>query len=197
MWLDDVHVKPGTLTLLQFALRDMWACQEQRTILHRSYTDVGRVEGALARHADKVFGKLTRSGADGDTVKAFQRLFTRLVMPGEDRQDTRRVVKRQELDDDAWSLAQRLAGEENRLVVTNKPADAPETAEIVHEALIKHWPRLDKWIEEDRDFQLWQRRIMDEVKVWSANPTDEGTLLRGSALAVAKENLHQRGDDIN
>ena len=83
-------------------------------------------------------------------ARAFQRLFTRLVTLGEGQEDTRRVVDRGELGDDVWSLAQRLAGEGNRLVVTNAPAFSRETAELVHEALIRHWPTLVDWI--DRSF---------------------------------------------
>ena len=78
--------------------------------------------------------------------KAFQRLFTRLVTLGEGQEDTRRVAGRQELGDNAWSLAQRLAGEDNRLVVTNAPVVSRETAEVVHEALIRHWPTLVGWM---------------------------------------------------
>jgi hypothetical protein len=39
-------------------------------------------------------------------------------MPGEGQEDARRVADRREFGDDLWSLAQRLAGEDNRLIVT-------------------------------------------------------------------------------
>jgi hypothetical protein len=48
----------------------------------------------------------------------FRRLFMRLVTFGEGAEDTRRVVGRAELDQEEWSLAQRLANEDNRLIVT-------------------------------------------------------------------------------
>ncbi|MGA7383819.1 MAG: ATP-binding protein [Methylocella sp.] len=131
--LDAVEDRPGSLPLLQFALREMWARQENRTLTRKSYDAIGGVEGALAKRAETIFAALTKNGADAQKVRAFQRLFTRLVTPGQGQVDTRRVVERQELGQDAWSLAQDLAGENNRLVVTNAPVAAHETAEVVHE----------------------------------------------------------------
>ena len=122
--LDIVESKPGGLPLLQFALREMWGRQERKTITRKSYDEIGGVEGALAQRAETVFAGLTRNGADAAMDKAFQRLFTRLVTLGEGQEDTRRVVERAELGDEVWGLAQRLAGEENRLVVTNASVGA-------------------------------------------------------------------------
>jgi ABC-type dipeptide/oligopeptide/nickel transport system ATPase component len=117
--LDAVQNKPGSLPLLQFALREMWSRQQRRQIGRKAYDKIGGVEGALAKHAEAIYAAETDRGQDGAVDKAFQRLFTRLVTLGEGQEDTRRVVDRSELDDDVWRLAQRLAGEENRLVVTN------------------------------------------------------------------------------
>ena len=57
--LDEVESKPGTLPLLQFALREMWFRQEKRTITRQSYDDIGGVEGALAQRAEAAFGLIT------------------------------------------------------------------------------------------------------------------------------------------
>ena len=81
-----------------------------------------RRRGALAQRAETIFAALTKNGPNLQMDKAFQRLFTRLVTLGEGQEDTRRVVEHRELGDEVWSLAQRLAGEDNRLVVTNAPA---------------------------------------------------------------------------
>ena len=194
--LDAVQSKPGGLPLLQFALREMWGRQERKKITRKSYDEIGGVEGALAQRAETVFAGLTRNGADPAMDKAFQRLFTRLVTLGEGQEDTRRVVERAELGDEVWGLAQRLAGEENRLVVTNA-SSARETAEVVHEALIRHWPKLVDWINRDRAFQSWLRQIASGIDLWSANPDDEGPLLRGGMLAQAAEWLARRGDDLS
>jgi tetratricopeptide (TPR) repeat protein len=194
--LDTVQSQPGGLPLLQFALREMWGRQERKKITRKSYDEIGGVEGALAQRAETVFGGLTKNGADPQMDKAFQQLFTRLVTLGEGQEDTRRVVERAELGDGVWGLAQRLAGEENRLIVTNA-SSARETAEVVHEALIRHWPKLVDWVNRDRAFYSWLRQIKSNIELWSANPADDGTLLRGGMLAQATDWLARRRDDLS
>jgi WD40 repeat protein len=195
--LNDVESKAGSLPLLQFALREMWGRQENRRITRKSYDTIGGVEGALAQRAEAVFAELTENGANIEVVETFRRLFTRLVMPGEGQEDTRRVVERRELGDGVWSLAQRLAGEGNRLVVTNATAVSLETAELVHEALIRNWPKLVDWVNRDRAFLSWLRQIKANMDLWSTDPSDEGALLRGSMLAQAEDWIDRRGEDLS
>jgi hypothetical protein len=194
--LDTVQSKPGALPLLQFALREMWGRQERRKITRKSYDEIGGVEGALAMRAETVFDTLSKNGTDPVMDKAFQRLFTRLVTLGEGQADTRRVVVRAELGDEGWTLAQRLAEESNRLVVTDS-SSTRETVEVVHEALIRNWPKFVDWINRDRAFQSWLRQIASAIELWSAHPDDEGPLLRGSMLVQATEWLATRRDDLS
>jgi WD40 repeat protein len=175
----------------------MWWRQQNRKITLTSYEDIGRVEGALAQRAETIFTTMTGNGANQQLAEDFRRLFTRLVTLGEGQEDTRRVVDRRELGDDVWVLAQRLAGEDNRLVVTNAPAFSRETAEVAHEALIRHWPRLVDWIDRDRAFQSWLRHTRPNLELWLAHTDDEGPLLRGGVLAQAAEWFARRGDDLS
>jgi hypothetical protein len=175
----------------------MWGLQEKSKITRKSYDGIGGVQGALARRAETIFAELTENGTNARMEADFQRLFTRLVTPGEGQEDTRRVAERGELGDAVWSLAQRLAGEGNRLVVTNAPAPSHETAEVVHEALIRNWPTLTGWINRDRAFLSWLRQIKSNIELWSADPADEGPLLRGGMLAQASDWLARRGDDLS
>ena len=122
--LDDVEKRPGSLPLLQFALREIWARLEKPLMTRAGYEAIGGVEGALAKHAQAIFDGATRHGADASSVALFRRLFTRLVTLGEGAEDTRRIVGRDELGPDAWALAQKLADEDNRLVVTAATAPA-------------------------------------------------------------------------
>jgi len=195
--LDEVESRPGTLPLLQFALREMWGRQEHRRITRASYDAIEGVQGALAKRAEGIYADLTGGGKNAQIERDFQRLFTRLVTPGEGLEDTRRVVERSELDQSVWVLAQQLAGEDNRLVVTNAPTEAHATVEVVHEALIRNWPALRGWIDRDRAFLSWLRQIKPNLDAWIANPTDDGPLLRGGMLAQAAEWLARRGDDLS
>jgi energy-coupling factor transporter ATP-binding protein EcfA2 len=195
--LDNVEGKPGSLPLLQFALREMWWQQENWIITWKSYRKIGGVQGALAQRAEMIYLEFSRNDANSEMDIAFRRLFTRLVMLGEGQEHTRRVVERQELGDIIWKLAQRLASEDNRLVVTNTLSSERETVEVMHEALIHNWPRLIDWINKDREFQTWLRQIRPNVDLWLSAPTDEGSLLRGGMLVQATNWLAARRDDLS
>jgi WD40 repeat protein len=195
--LDDVVSKPGGLPLLQFALREMWGRLDHRRMTRACYEAIGGVEGALAQRAQAIYDALTSKGEDAQAVMLFRRLFTRLVTLGEGSEDTRRIVAHSELGEDAWALAQRLAGEDNRLVITSAPAPDHETAEVVHEALIRNWPLLIEWVNRDRAFQSWLRQLKPRVDERRADPNDQGTLLRGGALAVAEDWHGRRGEELS
>ena len=57
--LDDVEKRPGSLPLLQFALREMWARLKTPLMARADYDAIGGVEGALAKRAQAIFDKAT------------------------------------------------------------------------------------------------------------------------------------------
>lgn len=195
--LDDVEKRPGSLPLLQFALVEMWKRQQDGHILHRSYDEIGGVRGALAQCAQSIFDSFTDGGRNGDQVRKFRRLLTRMVTFGEGALDARRVIDRTEVDPDDWALAQRLATENNRLVTTNATETGRETAEFVHEALIDNWPRLAGWIGDDRHFQSWLRQLRPGIEAWKVAPDDKTRLLSGYGLATAEEWISKRDLDLS
>ncbi|MBI1879012.1 MAG: hypothetical protein HYR94_12475, partial [Chloroflexi bacterium] len=145
--LDDVGEEEGSLPLLEFALTELWQHQHRRTLTHIAYDDIGEIKGALSRHADQAYQRLTPAEQE-----QARRVFVQLVNPGAGTEDTRRLARRTELETH-WPLVARLANE--RLVVTNQAEDALDTVEVVHEALIRHWEKLRQWMEQDRDFLAW------------------------------------------
>jgi WD40 repeat protein/energy-coupling factor transporter ATP-binding protein EcfA2 len=195
--LDDVEKRPGSLPLLQFALREMWGRLKTPLLTRAGYDAIGGVEGALSKRAQAIFEDATKNETDAVSVGLFRRLFTRLVTLGEGAEDTRRITAKEELGPDEWSLAQKLADEDNRLVVTASTASGQETAEVVHEALIRNWPELVNWVSRDRAFISWRNQLRSRLDEWRASPSDPGTLLRGGPLAVAEEWAARRGDDLN
>ena len=195
--LDDVERRPGSLPLLQFALREMWGRLKTSLMTRTDYDAISGVEGALAKRAQAIFEDATKNETDASTVALFRHLFTRLVTLGEGAEDTRRIVAREELGQQEWALAQRLAGEDNRLVVTAATTPGQETAEVAHEALIRNWPALVDWVNRDRAFISWRNQLRQRVDDWRKSPSDEGTLLRGGFLAVAEDWVARRGDDLN
>ncbi|MFB2771208.1 tetratricopeptide repeat protein [Pelatocladus sp. BLCC-F211] len=188
--LDDVQDEPGNLPFLEFALTQLWKQRQGKQLTHAAYQHIGKVQGALARHADHNYGKL--SAAQKEQVR---RIFIQLVHPGEDRQDTRRVATKAELGEASWKLVTQLA--DDRLVVTSQNAANQETVEVVHEALIRNWEELRQWMNADRSFRAWQERLRFSMLQWQKMQRDEGALLRGAVLKEAEEKLEQRREELS
>ena len=188
--LDDVGEAPGNLPLLEFSLTLLWEGQSDGWLTHAGYEEIGRVEGALARYADKVFGEL-----DEEEQEGARRIFVQLVRPGEGTEDTRRVATRAELGDENWGLVQYLA--DKRLVVTGQDATGKEIVEVVHEALIQRWGQLRAWMDADRAFRTWQEGLRAALRQWETSDRDEGALLRGAPLAQAESWLAERADELS
>ena len=195
--LDDVERRPGSLPLLQFALREMWGRLKTPLMTRADYDAIGGVEGALAKRAQAIFEDATKKETDASSVALFRHLFTRLVTLGEGAEDTRRIVAREELGQQEWALAQRLAGEDNRLVVTAATTPGQDTVEVAHEALIRNWPALVQWVNRDRAFISWRNQLRQRLDDWRKSPSDEGTFLRGGPLAVAEDWVARRGAEFN
>jgi WD40 repeat protein len=59
--------------------------------------------------------------------------------------------------------------------------------DVSHEALIRGWPRLRRWIEEDRAGLRVHRRLTEAALEWDKTGRDNGSLYRGTRLAQAIE----------
>ena len=188
--LNDVGEEPGNLPLLEFALTLLWERHNHGWLTHSGYEEIGGVEGALARHADQVYGSL----AETDQI-AVRRVFAQLVLPGEGTEDTRRRATRAEVGNEHWGLVQHLA--DKRLVVTGRDTTGTELVEVVHESLIQGWGQLRDWIEAARAFRTWQERLRVALHQWEADGRDEGSLLRGVPLVEAEGWLAERGGDLS
>jgi WD40 repeat protein/serine/threonine protein kinase len=188
--LDDVGEDAGRLPLLEFALTLLWERQVGGLLTHEAYEASGRVEGALAHYADDVYAMLS----PGEQQQA-RSLFVQLVRPGEGTEDTRRITTRTELGESNWALAQRMAT--SRLVVTSRGAAGDETAEVVHEALIRGWEQLRRWMKADRTFRAWQERLRQALQQWESSNRDESALLRGVLLAEAESWFTERQADLS
>ena len=181
----------GRLPLLEFALTQLWSKQTDGWLTHEGYEEIGGVEEALAMHAEAVYAQLS----EVDRSRA-QQVFMQLVRLGEGVEATRRLATRDEVKAENWDLVMRLA--DARLVVTNRnESSGEETVEIVHEALIRSWGRLEQWIQVDGEFRHWQEQLRSAIRQWESSDKDEGGLLRGKPLADAEYWQQQRIDELS
>ena len=168
----------------------MWERQTAGQLTHAVYEAIGQVAGSLAFYAEDVYAGLSQMEQEQT-----RRIFMQLVRPGQQVADTRRRASRAELDEGHWTLAQRLA--DARLAVTDRDPTGQETVEIVHEALISSWGRLQAWLNEDRAFRIWHERLRAALDQWEASNRDEEALLRGVLLVEAEERLKTHPADIS
>jgi WD40 repeat protein len=187
--LDEVENQPGNLPLLEFALTELWKQRVGKQLTHNAYQAIGEIKGALANYADEKYGNFKE--IEKEQVR---RIFIQLVRPGEDKKDTRRLATQAELGEISWNLVGNLATA--RLVVTSQNQEKQNTVEVVHEALIQNWGMLRQWIETDRTFRDWQEQLRGAKDRWEETNSDEGSLLRGAALAEAEEKLKERPEDL-
>jgi WD40 repeat protein/transcriptional regulator with XRE-family HTH domain len=189
----EVADAPGGLPLLSHALLETWRRRRGKTLTLAGYEAAGCLDGAIARTAEKVYGRFTEGQA-----AAARRVLLRLVAPGwgsprsseaesgGGTPDTRRPVERAELPGlgrkDTAHVVEALAGA--RLLTLDG-----DTAEMAHEALITAWPRLRGWIEEDRDRLRVHRNLTEAAHAWQELGLERGALYRGSRLAAAQEHF--------
>jgi hypothetical protein len=181
--LEDIERTPSNLGLLQFALLEAWQRQQPygtRIITLQSLAEVGGVEGALGIRAEKIFQDLTK---DGQGERVFAQVFSRLVEMRDEEVIIRHAAARGEFADEVWPFIQHLA-RSRLLIITNRESDTP-TIELANESLLRYWPRLAHWIEDNRSFLSWYRRIRPNIDLWLANSTDDDLLLRGTILDEA------------
>lgn len=177
--LNSVENAPGDLPLLEFALTELWSKRKGKELTHAAYEEIGEVQGALTTYANDRYQLFNTSQQE-----QIQRIFVQLVRPGEGSEYTRRMALKAELGEQNWLLVRHLA--DARLVVTSRNSASIETVEVVHEALIKNWDKLRGWMSADRDFRSWQERLRAAMEQWQEAQQDEGGLLRGVPLEVAK-----------
>ena len=191
--LDDVQDEPGAMPLLQHALLLLWQRRHGRWLRQDEYRAIGGVQKAIAGTADALYEKL--SGIEKERVRD---IFMRLTRLGdepshEEIRDTRRRVAIQELvpagqsPDEIIALVSKLA--DARLVVTSEaPGTKVQVVEVTHEALIRHWPRLRTWLDEDRSSLRLRESVRQAAFEWNLHQRDESLLIhRGGRLEDARQ----------
>jgi DNA-binding SARP family transcriptional activator/WD40 repeat protein/molybdopterin-guanine dinucleotide biosynthesis protein len=183
----DVADQPGMLPLVSTALVETWSRRDHGSLTVAAYREAGGVHGALARLADRVHAGLSTAEQD-----AARRIFLRVAQLGQGNDDVSRRVSRDELDDDATTrhVLDVLIG--GRLLTAEV-----DTVEVAHEALLREWPQLRAWLEQDRDGRRLHRQLTEAATQWDADGRDASSLYRGARLATATEWAAGHADDLN
>jgi len=168
------------LPLLQYALTETYERRSGGRMTMEAYRSIGGILGALASRADELFDELGT-----DEQAGVQRLFTRMVTPGEGTEDTRRRALRSELSGVPANVIDGY-GAARLLTFDRDPSSREPTVEVAHEALIREWPRLRSWLDDDRDGLRILRHLGASAEAWEASSREAGELYRGGRLEEAE-----------
>ena len=199
--LREINHFPGNLPLLQYTLRELWKRRTNNCLDLSTYRNLGGIGNTLNQRATEIYETFDRE--EQSTVK---HIFLSLTQLGEEMEDTRQRVFQQDLVTAQHSeplitkVVQKLADE--KLVVVNEQIfqenEGKPTAvlEIVHEALIRHWPKLRQWLNESRDALREQRKIETVATEWQKQQRKTAYLLQGRRLREVKTFHKQQGEQF-
>jgi WD40 repeat protein/DNA-binding SARP family transcriptional activator len=175
----DVEHEPGALPLLSAALLELWQRRDGRTLRRAAYDRTGGVRGAVARLAEDAFREL-----DPAQQAIARSVLMRLVGLGEDGAvEPRRVPLNEFAAGPSQEVGHVVSLFTDRRLLTVSAGNV----EVAHEALLREWPRLVGWIDQDREGLRIQRSLTSAAAEWHRLNRDEGALIRGTRLTEAVE----------
>ncbi|WP_165553007.1 WD40 repeat domain-containing protein [Kribbella speibonae] len=184
--LKDVGTVDSVLPLLSYALQQTWWRSHGRGMTLTAYVQSGALDGAVNSAAENVWAALNKK--DQDTLR---RVMLRLSYLGGAEAAARRQAHLEDLITDVDSrgtvieIVNQLATA--RIVTVDSEDDnGATTVDITHEAVLRAWRRLAKWIKNGRDAIRAQEDLTDGALAWEENKKDSGYLLSGARLAAVE-----------
>ena len=197
--LEDVRRQPGSLPLLQYALKELFMRREGRRMTTKAYEEIGGIRRALARHAEDIYVRLNAA-----QQAIMRRLLLRLVEVSESGEATRRRVRQEDLNfrdvppEAVDELIDMLTSAESRLLIasreiaSNKDREAPIVlVEVSHEALIREWDRFKGWVAENIENLRLGGEILQASTDWRTSNKDKAYLLTGNRFLRAEAWMEQ------
>ena len=194
---DAAFATPESLPLLEYVLSLLYDKQEARgdgLLRWSDYREVGELKGALAKHAEEVFGILRPHER-----RAFPLVMRYLVTlgQGEEEVPTRRTAPYRdfaasaESDDDQKGGAKGFVDLfiEKRLLVADTDPRGEVGVSVAHEALLREWQRARDWLTENREFLRMRERVDSSLKLWLSRGKQKDDLLGPGLPLVEGEKL--------
>lgn len=189
------------LPLLAFALRALYDQDPKHDRLSLSnYNGLGDLaagltplENSVRKAADAVLEEMHLTETELAALRdAFVPAMVRVNDKGE---FARRPARWNELPAAAFPILERLAAA--RLLTLRLEGDR-RVIEVAHEALLRKWPLLRKWLEEAREFLLGRQQLEGDLSDWLRAPEAEklGALLSGLKLGRARIWLAERAHQL-
>jgi WD40 repeat protein len=182
--VDSVQGARGALPLLAFAVARLWEKRdrEKKLLTWATHEEIGGVAGALAQHAEAT---MDRIGPERQSL--VREIFRNLVTS----QGTRAVAEREEL---LSAFPERKAAEDvlrelvDARLLTSYEVEGTDgqpshhRIEIVHESLLKAWPRLVRWQTQDEEGALLRDQLKQAAHLWEEKGRTSDLLWTGTAF---------------
>ena len=179
------------LPLLAFALRELYdRFGQTKKLTLEAYRALGDpaaqlspLENAVRSKADEVLAAAKASPEDLDALReAFVPAMVRVNPEGE---YVRRPAKLEALPPKARPLLESLA---RARLLTIEDDGGTSTVEVTHEALLRKWPLLRGWLDQEREFLIGIDQLEHYLHDWQRAPAAEknDALLAGLQLSRAR-----------
>lgn len=163
--LDDVLrdaavAQPDALPLLQHTLETLYEHRSKNgTLTFSAYNDIGGLEGAIAHRAEQIFATLPTHGQE-----SLNTVLARLIIIQTDSDAvSAHLFESSIFDTDARVLVDAFINA--RLFVSGLHNGRP-TVGVVHESLLRRWPRAVEWIQNNRRVLQARTRLKRATERW-------------------------------
>lgn len=192
---DAAAKNPGALPLLEFTLEELY---KQRTddgmLTFEAYKKLGGVEGALAQRAEEVFTGLEPKVQQTMAVELH---FLISIGVDEGERISRKYAPLKIVTATPETKAFVEAFINARLFTTDLAADGKAIVNIAHEALLQHWPRLNEWVEKNKEELRIHSRINIAANRWkNENRSREFLYTAGKQISEAELLLKNKNIEL-
>ncbi len=189
---DAALAQPDALPLLQHTLHTLYERRnDQQQLTFAAYNDIGGLEGAIAHRAEEVFAALP-ANAQASLNNVLAKLI--VVQPDSDAVSARRSDI-DALDADTRTLIDAFIAA--RLFVGDHHNGHPSVG-VVHEALLRRWPRAVEWVQDNRRLLQAKARLQRAATRWVEEGRQDDNLLNpGRPLGESQEVAQRLGEEVN
>nr|WP_279382626.1 tetratricopeptide repeat protein [Acanthopleuribacter pedis] len=184
--LDDLAGSDGELPLLEHALLELFERRNGHLLTNEAYAEIGGIGGALARRAEEEF-----AAATPEEQASLRRLFVFCLVHAAAR--TRRRATMAEVEPFALGRLLERWTKARLLHIGYDAVQDCDMVDVTHEALIRKWDRVDRWLEEDRHHVHQVQRLRQAAHHWAEHERDPELLPRGGPLQRLEELLETAG----
>jgi branched-chain amino acid transport system substrate-binding protein len=198
----DAGQEPGMLPLLEVTLRQLWRHRTGDLIKKDTYKTLGGVRKTLANYAD--------SCIEGLENKNYQEIakdiFLQIIDAREDLINTKNISAREIRVEDLTAREKNPTVKENTIKVVDKLVDkrllvkesqgSKRVLKIPHDTLIKHWPQVNDWLNQDARNRFFINDLGKRAEEWQKSGFKVSHLDSGSMLELTEDFFNKNSNDF-